>query len=223
MAGYENLLAIVYHQGPPVLGSQATRVKILDCEKQLQVLFDTEFPITKYSKLTWCGFSTEGLLCSYDSDGQFRALNLRTQTWTPVQDFRALYPDSYKNLWIVGAEEQEILAIQLQFGFAAPHPSAKTGTRSYNFKVPLIGLTEEQEGDEEDKYLKGEEERIRSGLMMDHEKLRKRYWEQLKDFRSEAYDREYQLSRSIKNSQELVNQQRDLDKVLLGLVRIAAL
>lgn len=66
--------------------------------------------------------------------------------------------------------------------------------------MPIIGVTEDQEGEEEDKYLKGEEERIRMGLVMDHEKLRKRYWEQLKDFRSEAYDREYMLSSSIKNN-----------------------
>ena len=30
MAGYENLLAVVYHAGPSVYGCQALRVKIID-------------------------------------------------------------------------------------------------------------------------------------------------------------------------------------------------
>jgi len=48
---------------------------------------------------------------------------MRTQTWTPVQDFRRVHPESYKRVWVVGVEEQEVLALQVAFGFGAPHPS----------------------------------------------------------------------------------------------------
>lgn len=102
MAGYENLCVVVYHQGPPVFGVQAARMKILDVEKSMSVICDAEFPLSRYSRLKWIDFSKDGLLCSLDSDGQFRAFSLETEKWTPVYDFRDKFPSSYKYIWVVG-------------------------------------------------------------------------------------------------------------------------
>ena len=61
MVGYENLLAIVYHSGPSVYGCQALKVKIIEMSnKTYNIISDIECPITRYSNLTWIGYSEEG-------------------------------------------------------------------------------------------------------------------------------------------------------------------
>jgi chromosome transmission fidelity protein 4 len=69
MVGYENLLGVIYHQGPPVLGYQSTRVKILDISKQMMQLMDIDFPVSRYQTLQWADFSEEGQLFTFDTDG----------------------------------------------------------------------------------------------------------------------------------------------------------
>lgn len=100
MAGYENLLAIVYHQGPPVHGIQSTRMKVLDLNKSLSTIADTDFPISRYSKLIWLDFSREGLLCSYDTNGLLRSFLLSQSKWVPVLDIQDRHPETYKRMWI---------------------------------------------------------------------------------------------------------------------------
>lgn len=75
MAGYENLLAIVYHGGPAVYGCQQLRLKLIDMNRSYQVLVDAECPISRYSNLVWFGYSEEGQLFSFDNEGILRSLN----------------------------------------------------------------------------------------------------------------------------------------------------
>jgi hypothetical protein len=140
MAGYENLLAVVYHQGPPVMGSQSMRVKILDVSKSLMQLIDVEFPVSRYSNLMWMDFSKEGQLYSYDSDGQLRALSMEAQKWTPMLDFRENYPEIYKLLWIVGISGNELMGIELQRGFSVPPIQLKSQSRKFKLQIPLINV-----------------------------------------------------------------------------------
>jgi chromosome transmission fidelity protein 4 len=81
MAGYENYLAVVYHNGPSLYGSQTLRVKIIDMTatgaSSFQTIKDVECPISRYSNLTWFGFSEEGQLCNYDTEGIMRSLSFR--------------------------------------------------------------------------------------------------------------------------------------------------
>jgi hypothetical protein len=61
MTGYENLLAVVYHSGPPLNGFQCLRLKMIDMSnRNYKVLYDIEFPLSKFANLTWTGFSEEG-------------------------------------------------------------------------------------------------------------------------------------------------------------------
>lgn len=76
MSGYENLLAIVYHAGPPVYGCQSYRLKVINMnEREYRVLVDTECPISRDAVINWLGFSEEGQLLTFDTEGVLRAFN----------------------------------------------------------------------------------------------------------------------------------------------------
>jgi hypothetical protein len=64
MSAYENLLAVVYHGGPSVYGSQVLRLKIIDMNPTgptaFSVIKEIECPVSRYANLTWLGFSEEG-------------------------------------------------------------------------------------------------------------------------------------------------------------------
>lgn len=61
MFGYENHLAIIYHDGVPILGCQSMKIRIYDIE-DMTIYYECGCPITPYSNLTWCGYSEEGLI-----------------------------------------------------------------------------------------------------------------------------------------------------------------
>ena len=74
MAGYESLLAVVYHSGPSMFGCPQMRLKMINMvNRDYRILFDTEFPISRDSSLVWLGFSEEGQLFSFDTEGVLRA------------------------------------------------------------------------------------------------------------------------------------------------------
>jgi hypothetical protein len=64
ICGYENILAVVYHAGPSVYGAQSLKVKLIDMTptgpSAFTTIKDIECPISRYSNLTWIGFSEEG-------------------------------------------------------------------------------------------------------------------------------------------------------------------
>jgi hypothetical protein len=51
MTGYENLLAIIYHTGPPLYGNQNLRFRLLDANKNFDEIFDGILPLSPFSKL----------------------------------------------------------------------------------------------------------------------------------------------------------------------------
>jgi len=67
MVGYENLLAVVSHYGPPIKGFQSLRVKIIDMSSPvMQIVKETECPLCKDAIIQWIGFSEEGQLYTMD-------------------------------------------------------------------------------------------------------------------------------------------------------------
>jgi hypothetical protein len=66
------------------------------------------------------GFSEEGQLYSYDSEGVFRGLSFRNYQWMPVLDFKFRMPNSYSQLWVVGVCEGEVLGLEMMKGHDAP-------------------------------------------------------------------------------------------------------
>lgn len=61
MTGYENMLAIIYHSGPPIYAYQSLKVKMIDMtSRNYKILCDIECPLSRDSNLIWAGFSEEG-------------------------------------------------------------------------------------------------------------------------------------------------------------------
>lgn len=83
MEGYENLLAVVYHEGVPIYESQLLGMKIFTVN-QFEILNISycHLPLTlpergeKGSILRWFGFSLEGMIFTQDSFGILRAYSL---------------------------------------------------------------------------------------------------------------------------------------------------
>lgn len=114
MCGYENLLAIVCHAGPPIYGCMSMRLKVINMDdKDYRVVLETECPVSKEAYISWMGFSEEGQFITFDSDGILRAFNFRNQQWIPILDFKNKHADIFEKLWIVGVTDGEVLAIEL--------------------------------------------------------------------------------------------------------------
>lgn len=100
-------------------------MKVIDINnRNYQIVYDIELPITKFSNLIWIGFSEEGMLYTYDNEGVLRTLNPFNKQWVPVLDFKYILPDSYgQYLWIVGVSANEVLVIEMPKNYEAPLPS----------------------------------------------------------------------------------------------------
>lgn len=112
MAGYENQLAVVYHGGPAFDGCQSLKVKLISmANRDYRVIVETDCPLSRHGELKWLGFSEEGQLMTFDSEGVMRAFNTVSSQWMPVFDFKIKHLEISGNIWIVGVMESEILAI----------------------------------------------------------------------------------------------------------------
>ena len=85
MRGYENILAIVYHETIPIWGSQqlSTQLFIVDSPSS-SMLPHTHLPMKPGALLKSFFFSEEGMLFSQDSTSIIRAFSLETGQWTSV-------------------------------------------------------------------------------------------------------------------------------------------
>ena len=117
MSGYENLLAIVCHAGPPVYGCQAYRLKVINMEERnYSVVVDTECPVSRDSVINWLGFSEEGQFMTLDTEGVLRAFNFRNHQWIPCLDFKS----RSNRVWITGVTDSEVLAIEMNAEQSVP-------------------------------------------------------------------------------------------------------
>ena len=150
MTGYENLLVVVYHSGPSIYGCQALRMKVINTStRNFKTISDTECPLSRQSVLVWLGFSDEGALLSFDSEGVMRAFNFGNEQWSPMMDFKVRHYDVYAQLWIVGVTEDEVLAIEMARDHQSPLLAQKNQIRRYKLKMPLL----KQEGQVDSKDL----------------------------------------------------------------------
>lgn len=143
MAGYENFLAIVYQSGPAFNGYQPMRLKVINmATRDNQVLYDADCSVTPTSDLKWLGFSEEGQLFSYDTLGIVRSFSFSTQTWSPRHDFKIKHSHLYRQLWIVGVSEQELLVIEMPKDHEAPSLQLKSNVRRFKMRSPFLGIEE---------------------------------------------------------------------------------
>ena len=139
IAGYENLLAVVYHSGPSIYGCQALRLKVINMQtRNYKSFVDTEFPVSRQAVIVWMSFSDEGHLFSFDSEGVMRYFSFTSEQWMPVLDFKQRHAEIFAQLWIVGVSESEVLAIEMARNHQAPLIAQKNSIKTFQLKIPLL-------------------------------------------------------------------------------------
>ena len=108
-----------------------------------RVLLDSDCAVTPTSELKWFGFSEEGQLFSYDTLGIIRSFSYNTQTWSPRHDFKMKHGHVYRQLWIVGISDQELLVIEMPKDHEAPSLQIKSNVRRFKMRSPLLAQNEE--------------------------------------------------------------------------------
>lgn len=219
MAAYENNLAIIYHSGPSIYGFQALKMKVIDMShKSYAPLLDAECPISHESNISWCGYSDEGQLFTFDTNGILRSFQPFNLQWVPVLDFKIKCPNTFESLWIVNVSEQSVQAIELLKNMQAPLMSQKSMVRTFPFKMPFL---EQERKDVDAKELtipQREEEIIRLQANIEFETYRKDQWEHLKHFRTK-FDQCYDLSESILSAKDINKLKLEVDKKIIDLIR----
>lgn len=106
LAGYEDLLAVVYHDGVPMWGCQSLRMQIYRINSNLggesSLVCSTFVPLKLQSVLKSFGFSAEGLIYAQDSKGLIRVYNFEKVEWTLIYDPSLAEDDQDKRLWLIG-------------------------------------------------------------------------------------------------------------------------
>lgn len=219
MVGYENLLAITYHDGLPIYDSQQIKMKIINCgglkmghsDTLYQTLYEGQCPVSKRSSISWMGFSEEGMLVTMDDAGVVQGFNFKIQQWIPILDLKNKYPETFMNVWIVGFMENEMLVINVPSSCEQPPLSLKSLYKREKLCVPLLSSDSQQS--------KLDEQMIREQFLIDHEQYRKDLWEPLKHFRG-RYEPEKVLSSSILDAKEMIQKKKEFDKTILGHVKL---
>ena len=133
-------------------------------------------------------------------------------------DFKQRYNSIYKQVWIVGVYESEILFIEMPKDHDAPSMIARNATRRVKMSSPLLDIDTEVVDGKELTLPQMEAQLQNMWLSLEHEIFRKQNWEQLKHFRSK-YDNEYQQSESILDNTEIASKKKAMDKICVSAIR----
>jgi len=219
MTGYENLLAIFYHAGLPIMGHQQLKCRIIDTNTY-KTVFDDFAPVSKHGDLIWVGFSDEGMLITLDNMGVISGFDFRNSQWIPLLDLKNKFPETYHRVWVVGFMENSLMYIELAKDQIQPHESLKSKYKRLELHVPMLEHDSEVITDKKEQNLNDLEElHFREHIMLDHEQYRKDVWEPLKLFRG-RYDNERFLSESIMDAKQIVQKKKELDKHILNAIRL---
>ncbi|GAB4823682.1 hypothetical protein N2152v2_010728 [Parachlorella kessleri] len=162
LAGAGHLLAAVWHAAAPApSGEQQLAYAIHDVAAQ-QELASGPLPLTPGSNLSWLGFSEEGLLASYDSEGELR---MRSPdfggAWVPLFSSAAERKGS-ERFWVFGVSAQQLQCIVVSGGEepAVPPPPQRPLVSSVPLRAAVVG---------QDAVLAPlEAEIIRQGVLVSH-------------------------------------------------------
>jgi len=214
MCGYENLLAIIYHNSVPILGNQRMNIRLLDMKNNYECLLDTPLALSTSCLLKWIGFSEEGQIFSYDTNGILRSLlQFNGNSWIPVLDVKS--EDTNRDIWIVSISKNSVTGLESKESYFQPKLIDKPKIKEFPFKIPLIKLENSQKNEENSNF---EESYLMSTLQMNQAEYRKKQWGKLKMTRK-PQDPEYGQTASISNDEDLLKMQKDLDKMLIDKVR----
>jgi chromosome transmission fidelity protein 4 len=210
MCGYEDLLAVAYHQSVPLSGTQRVNLRIYNVKRELKVIADTPLALSSEATIKWIGFSEEGQLFTYDTDGILRGLlEFGGNFWTPVLDYKLISKEG--EFWVVSVQKNTVSGVELKQSFYEPTLLDKDRLKVLPFNLPAF----QNETSEESKF---EQEYMKKKYELKQELYRKSNWEILKLFRK-VNDPEYNQSSSIATEDEIAKAQKELDIVLMDKIR----
>jgi len=210
MCGYEDLLSIVYHQSVPLSGTQRMNVRIYNVKKDLKVVADIPLALSGEATIKWIGFSEEGQLFTYDTDGILRGLlEFEGKFWIPVLDYKLIGKEG--EFWVVSVQKNTVSGVELKQSYDEPTLLDKDKLKELPFNLPAF----QNETNEESKF---EQEHMKKTYELKQELHRKNNWEILKLFRK-ANDPEYSQSSSILTEEEITKAQREIDILLIDKIR----
>lgn len=223
MIAYESLLCIITHNGLPMLESQNLRMKIIDVSKAFGKVVETEVPLSPSSNLIWTNFSEEGSIYTYDTEGVIRNFSFAMgNNWIPVLDVKQKYDIDADKFWIVGISEGEVTCCVLK-NKSAPDQRDKSHLKSYKLCLPLLGLDYSGKLEARKNNLADNEEQyIREHLELTHQHWRRNQWSSLRNARSQK-DPCDSISKSIYTDVETLEKKKQLDKITINTIRIAAM
>jgi hypothetical protein len=103
------MLAVVYHEGVPMWGSQSLGMQLYLVDwvaAPVRLVAGVQLPVRPGSLLQFVDFSVEGMLVSQDSAGGMRAFSLERGDWSAV-GITGL--EDSRRAWVVGVGNQELI------------------------------------------------------------------------------------------------------------------
>jgi WD40 repeat protein len=227
LAGYENILAIVLHEGVPLLGCQALKVRLIDAEVG-KMLCELPLPISPGATLTWFGFSEEGMLLSYDTEGVLRGCEFTyTRLWTNLFEQSAICKQNHQctstsKLWFVGMCDYEIVGVILSKDAVEPTKYPRPHVTSFAISPPFLPPTAQQST----MVQKFREQIVRKRIILSNEISRAKLFMHQKTgaraYSTNKFDKAYNYKNmSIKGAEEVLKADEVVDKHLVDIFREA--
>lgn len=136
-AGFKDELAVVTHASDSLpSGDQMLEFKVFDISNETQPLRG-RLPLTPGSRLSWFGFSEEGQLSSYDSEGVLRVYTHQFGgSWIPLFS-ASKEKKSDESYWMVGLNASKIFCIVCNSPDMYPQVTPKPVLTLLNLSLPL--------------------------------------------------------------------------------------
>ena len=98
----------MYHESIPMWGSQQLAMQLIlinESIRESHLIATVPVPIKPGTQLRSIHFSTEGMLISQDSYGNFRAFSLERGDWTPIAIENL---EDHRKAWVVGVSNHNL-------------------------------------------------------------------------------------------------------------------
>jgi chromosome transmission fidelity protein 4 len=202
--GYENLLAIVYHESPPFMKCQCLKLKVIDIEKE-KVIYNDGCPISPNTTLNWFGFSESGMIFTQDSRGIIRGLPAFKQ-WHVL--YKPKDDKKHSRFWMIGVHEYNFIGCVLEKDELEPSTYSRPPVKSMKIHTPFL--------DENNYYAPKNAEIIKKNIILDHERYRSENWLELKLSREKS-DNFFSYSENILDKHEIQGASDNVEKSVVEL------
>ncbi|XP_076066619.1 chromosome transmission fidelity 4 isoform X2 [Oratosquilla oratoria] len=156
LAGFENLLMVVFHNGLGVMGDQNLGYIVLNVfGKKHPVPLSAPIPLSPKSFLAWAGFSDEGTPVIMDSAGLIKMMYFKYgYNWTTILNSKSMTRGKSDHYFVLGASEsQGKIRCVLCKGSRYPPVLPRPHVMQLDIKLPLCDMGQEK-GTLEEKILR---------------------------------------------------------------------